>query len=311
MSLIEQVEKLWTDETESMVAKWAEQLKSNKQIVIAEGKKFHEWGCLHVYTSFTRAINSKKSFSLRYMGQEVGTLVMDNNAKLVIPKKTAESNKRFGFEKQGDFPWKSAEAKQFRQHFNKLNPHEYAEKVRVKEHVIESEFLKQMADPTSNKFAGSMRNIQPVLLAGCPFQFPLPFSGNTGEPVRKNGNIDILARRGSGKGTKISVWELKKPGTTAHAIEQAYIYTVTLIKMLRSSSGLFWYQDILGFSGNIPKSLVIECVVAVSLGKGRPSFEEKLRKFKVENMLPVHNDRIEFYIAHYEENPLRVDLQSY
>jgi hypothetical protein len=63
------------------------------------------------------------------------------------------------------------------------------------------------------------------MLGGFPFQFPLPISGNTGVPKLTDGNIDILARRGSGKGTKISVWELKRPNTTAHAISQLPIST--------------------------------------------------------------------------------------
>lgn len=310
MSLIEQVEKLWTDETENMVAKWAEQLKSNKQIVIDEGKKFREWGYLHVYTSFTHATNSKKSFSLRYLGQEVGTILVDKDVQLVISPKTAETNERFGFKKQGTFCWQSTEAKEFRKHFNKNRDlSEDAKKIRVKEHVIEAEFIRQMANPTSDKFAGTMRNIQPVLLAGFPFQFPVPISGNTGVPQAKKGNLDILARRGTGKGTNISIWELKKPETTAHAIEQAYIYAVTLIKMLRSRSGHFWYKDIIGFRGEIPDHLTIESIVAVSLNdKKRTSFEEKLKKFKVENTFKCGKDKIELYTANYQENPLRVDL---
>ncbi len=72
-------------------------------------------------------------------------------------------------------------------------------------------------------------------------------------PKPTNGNIDILARRGTGKGTKISIWELKRPQTTAHAISQAYIYSVTLLKMLRTpQSGDIWYQDIIGFGRKVP-----------------------------------------------------------
>lgn len=134
------------------------------------------------------------------------------------------------------------------------------------------------------------------MLGGFPFQFPLPISGNTGVPKLTNGNIDILARRGSGKGTKISVWELKRPNTTAHAISQAYIYSVTLLEMLRTHQ-----------TGE-----AIECVIAVRIAndRNRKVFEDKLRAFKSENPLSVGNDSISLHIAHYQKDPLTVRMVS-
>jgi hypothetical protein len=172
-----------------------------------------------------------------------------------------------------------------------------------------------MKNPTRNKFNGTLQGIQPVMLCGFPFQFPLPISGNTGVPKlnKGKGNIDILARRGTGKGTKISVWELKRPGTTAHAIPQAYIYAVTLLRMLRTAqSGDIWYRDIIGFGCKVPDKLTIESVVAVSIASDRKrrEFEDKLRAFKSENPLTVGNDTIRLLIAHYEKNPLKVKLME-
>ena len=134
-------------------------------------------------------------------------------------------------------------------------------------------------------------------------------------PKPSKGNIDILARRGTGKGTKISIWELKKPVTTANAIEQVYIYAVTLIKMLRSQhngSGKTWYQDIIGFKSDVPEQLIIEGVVAVSLdARERDKFNLKLQKFKSENSLAVGNNNvINLYVAYYQEGPpMTVDVQ--
>lgn len=306
MTLLQQIDDHWDAlKADCIVAKWAEQLKHNENAVRAAVKQFHEWQPLRIYLSATRAMNPRISFSVRYQGQEVASL--NDKLQLVITSKTAESNmKYFGINKTGKFPWSSPEAAEFRKHFKNLDP--LNQKGRIPEHTLESEFLIQMADNTVKKFDRTLKNIQPVLWAGCPFQFPLPLSGNTGMPKPTPGNIDILARRGIGKETKISIWELKKPGVTAHAIEQAYIYAVTLIKMLRSSSGAFWYRNIIGFKGKVPDKLTIESVIAVSIKNQRQQniFTSRIQKFKTNNSLKVGNDAIELCVAYYEENPLRI-----
>jgi hypothetical protein len=315
MTLLQQIEGHWTNQAADIAAKWAKKLKDNENTVRESAKKFHEWHPLHVYLSVTRAMNARISFSLRYQGQEVASLsVNGDDVHLVISSKTAENNKKYFsiINKPGEFLWRGKDAAEFRKQFK--NPNRLNGKGRVPEHRVESEFLKQMADDTSGKFAGTLKNIQPVLWAGCPFQFPLPISGNTGVPKPGKGNIDILARRRTGKGTRISIWELKKPGTTAHAIEQAYIYSVTLIKMLRSKPwGDFWYNNIIGFKGKVPDKLSIESVVAVSIKSERnqSAFTAKLQEFKAKNSLNVGNDSIKLFVAHYQEGPpMVVDMQE-
>jgi hypothetical protein len=309
MTLLEQIEGHWTKEAlDDKVAKWAKQLSDNEDTVREAAKKFHEWQPLRVYLSVTRAMNPRVSFSLRYQGQEVASLaVKGHDVNLVISRENAKNNMEyFQIDKQDKFSWKSLDAVTFRKEFKNVRP---LKALRSQEHRVESEFLKEMANDTSKKFNGTLKNIRPVLLAGCPFQFPLPISGNTGVPRPGKGNIDILARRGTGKGTRISIWELKKPGTTAHAIEQAYIYSVTLIKMLRSKPwGDFWYKNIIGFKGKVPHKLTIESVVALSIKSegNRRAFTSKLKEFKAANSLKVGNDTIKLYVAYYEEAPLRV-----
>lgn len=309
MALIDDINKVWNEETVKLTNNWAAKLVSNKNKVLDAVTKFHEWGPIHVYLSFTRATSKSVTFSLRYNGQEVASLSVNKEVKLVISEKTARNNsKYFGIEMAGRFTWDGSEAAKFRRFFK--NPDLNNKPVRVIEHRVESEFLKQMADKTAGKFSGTFKNIQPVLFAGCPFQFPLPIAGNTGSPVRKNGNIDILARRGTGKGTRISIWELKKPNTTAHAIEQAYIYAVTLIKMLQTDSASFWYQDVIGFKGDVPDSITMECVLGISLEKekSKAAFVEKARQFTRNNTMSVGFANIKFYVANYKEHPLSVEL---
>jgi hypothetical protein len=168
-----------------------------------------------------------------------------------------------------------------------------------------------MRNPTGKKFNGTFRGIQPVMLGGFPLQFPVPISANTGVPKPTRGNLDILARRGTGKGTRISVWELKRPGTTGQAVAQAYIYSVTLLKMLRThQSGDIWYRDIIGFGCKVPDKLRIESVVAVSIAddRKRKEFEDELRDFKSKNPLSVDSDTISLHIAHYRKKPLTVEM---
>jgi hypothetical protein len=238
-------------------------------------------------------------------------LVVNDVPQLRIDKKTAKTNARdFCVNTEGTFgtfPWNGPVAAKFRADFKRVSS---GKRGKVTEHRIESEFLKQMSEGTSKKFSGTLKGIQPVLLAGCPFQLPLPISGSAGIPKIGKGNIDIVARRGVGKGTRISIWELKSPRVTAHAIEQAYIYGVTLIKMLRSNeSGTLWYRNVFGFTGKMPNKLTVECVVAISIAeKRKPTFAERYRNFVKENSLQVGMDTIKLYVAHYREDPLRVSV---
>jgi hypothetical protein len=309
MDLLKQTEALWSSESEVLSGQWVTQLSDNKARLERAVKLFREWPPLYVYLSVTRAVQPRVSFSVRYQGQEVASLQVteSDEVRISISADHARTNARdFGLDLKGTFNWRSSEATRVRKHFAQLSPEARG---RVPEHRVESEFLRQMANPTAEKFAGTFRDIQPVLFAGCPFQFPLPLSGSSGLPKTTRGNIDILARRGTGRGTKLSLWELKKPEVTAHAIEQSYIYAVTLLKMLRSASGKLWYSNVIGFSGKLPEKLVIEAVPVVSLRteQKRTTFRKRLEQFSSENSMSVGNDRVKMCLAFYSEDPLRID----
>jgi hypothetical protein len=317
VNLLEQVEVLWKQGAEKKAAGWAAKLRDANESILSAKQQFREWYPLKVYLSYTNATKSEIDFSIRYLGQQVATLQVkpSGDVFIYISEKTATLNdEKFGIDLPGTHLWRGAKAQKFRKHFRCLNPSDYFSSVKSEEHHIESEFLRHMKNPSAKKFNGTLRGIQPVMLGGFPFQFPVPISGNSGVPKLTNGNIDILARRGTGKGTKISIWELKRPKTTAHAISQAYIYSVTLLKMLRTSqSGGIWYRDIIGFGGKVPEKLTIESVVAVSIAseRHRKVFEDKLRAFKHENPLTIGNDTINLHIAHYQKDPLTVEMVKF
>ncbi len=313
LSLLEQIEACWSKDQDKgyLGHKWANELVAGQEKLLDDASQFHQWAPLKIYLSVSKATSSRGEFSIRYQGQHVGSLLVKNDTPLLrVDAKTAETNKRyfspeadgscFGIGQAGIHPWRNPAAAEFRKHFKHLKtgmrPHS-------DEHRIEAIFLEQMADSSKRKFNDTLKNIQPVLLAGCPFQMPVPISGNTGVPTATKGNIDIVARRRVGNRTRISIWELKRPGVTVNAAEQAYIYAVTLLKMLREKeSGHIWYKDIFGFGGKIPDRLTIECVVAVSLeGRKKEKFSAQLRRFVAENSFKVGSDSIEFYMANYTE----------
>lgn len=311
MVLLDDIEATWTPENEATVTGWAAALEKNLCFFAEAAKRFKAPSPLDVYLTVNRAKQSIARFSLRFLGQEVAELVVKDEIFLSISKKLAETNNRyFEIAEQGMLPWNSARGTAFRKHFKAID--QKSTKVGVLEHRIESEFLKQMARGDRGKFGGTLAGIQPVSLAGCRFQFPLPISGSTGKPKSSRGNIDILARRGSGRGTRLSVWELKAPDTIASSIEQAYIYTVTLLKILRSPSGRFWYQHVFGFKGDVPKKLTVESVVAVSFSseKMKQKFEAKFYAFQQSAKLLIGEDVIKLCFAYYDYKPSSLEMKS-
>jgi hypothetical protein len=57
----------------------------------------------------------------------------------------------------------------------------------------------------------------------------------------------------------------------------------------------------------------MECVVALSFASAqtREKFEEKMQSFKDQNALRIGNDTISLHIAHYQKEPLTVELKNF
>jgi hypothetical protein len=313
MTLLDEVEAAWTPKHDKMAADWATALENKLPQFLAASKRFKAPAPLDVYLTVSRAKQPTPKFSLRFLGQEVAELVVKDDVMLKIGKELAATNaKYFGIPEKGVFAWNDARGIAFRKHFKSLD--HKSVKVGVPEHLVEAEFLKHMRKGGRGKFGGPKAGIQPVDLAGCRFQLPLPLSASSGSPKDSRGSIDILARRGSGRGTRLSVWELKAPDKTASAIEQAYIYAVTLLKVLRSSSGEFWYRTVFGFNGKVPKRLTVEAVVAVSLStdERKEKFESAFEAFRTNVQLQVGDDSIKLLFAYYDHKPrsLKIDLRN-
>lgn len=299
------VEKLWTGNQKirsKNLDGWLSACKEGKEKIRSAKKQFHQWHPLRVYVSVGKAKSNTAVFSLRFFGQEVAELVVENNkdVKLRLSKILSENNPKYfkNFTlKQGEYSWNGKEAKMFRKFFKDLaaNPEEKI-KVRSDEHRVESKFIEEMLKGRG-KFGRPDLEIQPVTLGGCPLQFPVPFSSNKGKVEPGPGHIDILARRkGKDNKVRLSVWELKKPKAYGKAAAQAYIYALQLLYILRSERGNEWYK-LFGFNRPVPKSLEIEAVVAITDDQ-RNHFDSDKKKFWKNE---INGDIIKLYAVYYRE----------
>lgn len=313
MNFIEETVLLWRSnksEFDKRIFQWADRIERSKPIIKKAKNTFRRWSPLRFYTSITKTRDiSTVVFSIRFFGHEVGVLhVKENKIELVIDNGTAEKNKNYfnlQLEKREDnaYDWKhDRNAILFRKHFKELISSDRKIKLRSPEHQVESVFLSEMEKRSKKKFGGAFSGIQPVTIEGFPFQMPLPISASRGKPVKKDGRIDILARRRCKDGkVRLSVWELKKPKTFAKALDQVCIYTAALIQLLRSESGPKWYK-IFGFKSRLPKKLEIEAVVAVTFDQKNKLYS-KIKNFD-KRILQLGNDTIRLSAAYYDENTL-------
>jgi hypothetical protein len=254
------------------------------------------------------------TFSLRYGGQEVGTVIFQSGTPFVSVSETSQITNARDFqvapETSTRFPWDSPEGQKFRKHFKTLTAGHTSPR-RSREHFLESTIIREMRMKTNAKFGKILRQIQPVLLYGIlPFQVPLPFGASTGFPKFSDhgGNIDILARRRDKDGqVRLSVWELKRPGNIDHAVVQSCIYAAVLRYMLRSSSGSEWYK-LFGFRRALPEPLEplgIEAVVLLSESK-REECAAQVEELCTNRGATLDGDRVSLSIAFYDDKTLRL-----
>jgi len=294
---------------------WLSELTPCIRKVQANKHLFNQWNPLRVYISMGEVRQSKPKFSVRFLGQEVGNIIVeDGGPMLLITPKHYENNHAW-FAKHhprgaggfgllpGKYEWNKAEARKYRRDFKDIR-HNPDVKPGITEHRLESAIIEEMASGKKSKFDGKVGFILPVTVATCPLQFPLPVSASTGYPVLNFGHIDILARRGYARNVRLSVWELKRPGTLSHAVKQVYIYTLTLRHILKSRHGKEWYI-LCGLASNVPAKLHIEAVVAITEDKEK-EFRKQYEHLVAENPLRIGDDQISFFVAFYERASFKI-----
>jgi len=315
INLAEKVDSIWRYNKgvfESKLAEWLKAIQAGEDTVSKARKQFHQWHPLKVYISVGRSnAGNKVEFSLRFSGQEVAQLLIkDEDVFLKLKKGQSEINQGYFHDFllfDGQYPWNGKVARAFRAYFKKRFVFSRGmPSVRSIEHRIESKFIQEMFRG-SDKFEGRGLEIKPVGIAGCPLQFPVPISANTGLPKSTPGHIDILARRKvKGKKVLLSVWELKKPNEYKYAASQAYIYALSLIKILRSPQGKEWYK-VFGFRSSIPKTLEIEAVVAITPDM-KYKFDKEMGELVRSTPLGINGDKINLHYVCYKEKTSMIEL---
>lgn len=249
---------------------------------IKEAKgNFHTWQNLAVYLSVStvaKARKNKVSFDLRYNGQSAGTILVKDD-KVLLAIKTSKNQIYRDYPEilqklEAPVSWDSKEARSFRAFFKKAPKRKAGNNL---EHDFESQLLAQFS---KRKGDGKlMRQIQPVMLSGFRFQMPTPLGackakdGILKYAASSGRGCDILARQGHGKGTYLTVIELKdesdKNEPPEKAISQAIAYATFLRVLLRTDQDAIsqaWWK-LFGFNGRIPAKLKIKVVIAMPVGK--------------------------------------------
>ena len=269
------------------------------------GKKIHEWSPLKFYLNVNEAKTGKQKLklSVRYLGQIVADIIIDDNNIIIDTTPYDSKNKEFGdVPKLEKVDWNSTQAKQFRKYFRMVKPKRLNINKKNEEHRLESQLLTEFLK--NNSINKLLCGIQPITFAG--FRLPMPTALKASKEIKfGSGHIDILART---TGHKITVIELKDENVNDEPIDkvlkQATAYAVFLIKLLRSESGKEWYK-IFGFKGDIPKTLRIKVCGAMPF-KDDNTYDQ-FESFE----LNCGDDILEYHWLYFkEENGEIIEIES-
>lgn len=238
MNIIESIvatQKVLTFNREKWEKKYSEYLKGTirqKQVIAERRSRFKKWGALNVYSSIGKAYKNSSSFDIRYLGQSVGEISVNDREDVylnITEEHDSRSRKYFaGYPKAimpGKHKWTSPTAAAFRRFFSQS-----VGKQGHPEHRFENMLLKQF-----NKNCGkdkSITQIQPVtLVKDVFFQMPTPLTASKDRikySENGKGGIDILARYKSSEGPD-------------RVILQALAYATFVVELIKTEYGdLFW-----------------------------------------------------------------------
>lgn len=294
-------------------AGYAQAINENIQKIKDKKKQFHQWYPLYLYMSVSSAKNNSESvkFNLRYCGQAVAAITVQGPNVLLSTKGYAEKNMRdFGCEIAlgKETNWRSGSATRFRKHFLSLPKRKNTDNKKNEEHRIESMLLTELSKKVGKYKISTLHNMQPVKIAEIfRFQMPSPFSASKGEwkySADKGGGIDILARVGKGKSTKLCVMEIKdeysKREPPEKALKQGLIYATFIRALLRSDSGKQWWK-VFGFSGDVPRPLILYVACVMPFNKDGES-----DKFFVDKEVMLERDLFKLHYLYFEEENNRI-----
>jgi hypothetical protein len=285
----------------SRFEEYAKKIHLNLDTIRRNNQKFHLRKPLYLYMNLSAA-TSHKTFSLRYLGQDVAMLKVRKDKITISSKGFVDNNLRdFGCKIElRDCDWDSREASSFRSHFSAYFERTKNSKKQNEEHRIESLLLTEFSKTKSTDKI--LCNIQPVKLAGITrFQMPTPLSASNMNNLRYSGKdgggIDILARIGRGNGTKLCIIEVKDENVPKEpptkAIQQSLTYAIFIRELLRSSCGEAWWK-LFGYTRNLPKKLDLYVAYAMpSNSCNNTTFADQ--KFEIKE------DRFHLHYMYFQE----------
>lgn len=294
---------------------YADTIENKCKRIIQFRKTFNEWKPLRIHMSVNDIINNDNKFSIRFEGYEVAKMVVDNDMKpflKISSEKEGFNRENYSIKlKSGEYEWQSKEAKEFRNHFKSHI------KLDSSERSLESLILDEMEkNIRRDKFLGSLHNIQQVkIFKKLRFQMPTPLSSNTGSPVYRKGNIDILSRIKKNGNTHLGIIELKKDdrksSTYKHAVAQSIIYSICIRYILRvNKTGEKWWR-LFGFDRKLPKELTIFSVAMIpeNLSAFYNNEIDELKLKDINNCINIEQDKIKCGYIFFEktkENRIQV-----
>jgi len=317
--VINQVEKLLSNNSEwnDRYGEYAKTIINNLSQIQRKKKLFHEWAPLFLYMNISNA-KGKMDFHLRYHGQDVAILKTDNSSAKISTKTFDKKNLRdFNCNiKLDNSNWRSKEATKFREYFSSNPKRSKTAGKGNEEHRIESLLLTELSKKKSqNKiFCG----IQPVKIGGFSrFQMPTPIKASKIDKLsysgKYGGGIDILARVGKGKGTKLCIMEIKDENTSKEppmkVILQGIAYATFIHELLRSTKGELWWK-IFGFKGKLPEALEINVACGMPLSTN-PQLNDKnfaLKKISIPN---YKKDSLILHYFYFDKNITSVDTSFF
>ena len=273
---------------------------------------------LYLPVSTAMKCNSSSTYlELRFRGQSVAMLRIDNRKDKIVKLGIKPSaNVREALVAIKSLPvwydaehlkkikwvdWQGDEAVEFRKLFTKLDKKIKADPAILSgqpEHEMESWLLKNYSKKSASE--KEVVDIQPVKMPGTTacFQMPTPIraskakngADNIGYSKQYGGGIDILARTGRGRATKLAVLELKDEFSDYElpqdAICQAIAYATFIRELIRDSEcGEDWWK-IFGFGGKAPAKLQLFAAIVM------PYDDRADESFVKEGPLAIENDSI-------------------
>ena len=289
----------------------------NRDSFMQARSKFNQRGLLHYYLTIGKTKEKDISFDIRYLGQSVGTIKIENDDVILSVTETQNKNSRkyFNYEMGtlAGVNWSNdEEAVLFREFFNKQcdgQPHQ-------KEHLVESALFSELGKKSSrNK---QLCNITPIAYEGTRIHMKTALKGSdkkkTSTYSTQGGEIDVLCRRivrpGESRLVVIEVKDENKQDESFDlAMNQAITYAVFLWKLIHSEAGEYW-MELFGMQNQKREGFSIDCVVAMPKGVTKPSFTgnkiELINENGVKEFLELHF--IEMTKIDYEDVEFKTSL---